>query len=179
MTTVYLSLGSNKGKREHFLRDALEMLGAHPAITITQVSPIYETEPWPQCHSHVNGNLASDSRLRGNDMGWFLNQVVALQTSLAPERLLALCQSVEKKVGRLPSEKWGPREIDVDILLYGDQVLDLPGLRVPHPHMHERRFILAPLLEVAPSLCDPASGKPYKTLLQTLTDSSQVKPYFG
>lgn len=160
MTTVYLSLGSNKGKREHFLRDALEVLGAHPAIQVTQVSRVYETEPWGK-----------------PDQPFFLNQIVQLQTSLAPERLLKLCQSVEQKVGRLPSEKWGPREIDIDILLYGDQALNLPDLRVPHPHMHERRFILVPLVEIAPSLRNPISHKTFEQILQELDDQSHVKPF--
>ncbi|MFH0820817.1 MAG: 2-amino-4-hydroxy-6-hydroxymethyldihydropteridine diphosphokinase [Candidatus Peregrinibacteria bacterium] len=157
--TVYLSLGSNKGKREHFLRDALEVLSAHPAIQVTQVSRVYETEPW--------GKM---------DQPWFLNQVIELQTSLMPERLLMLCQSVEKKIGRLPSEPWGPREIDVDILLYGDQALSVPGLRVPHPHMNERRFVLVPLIEITPSLRDPVTGKSYKTILQELKDDHKVRP---
>ena len=166
MTKVYLSLGSNKGKREHFLRDAREALSAHPAITVTQVSPVYETEPWPAAGGPGN-------------QSWFLNQVLELKTSLTPERLLALCQSVEKKVGRLPSEHWGPREIDVDILLYGAEPFRAPGLEVPHPHLRERRFMLIPLLDIAPRLADPATGEPYSKILQTLPDNPTVKPFHG
>ncbi|MFH1012658.1 MAG: 2-amino-4-hydroxy-6-hydroxymethyldihydropteridine diphosphokinase, partial [Candidatus Peregrinibacteria bacterium] len=130
---AYLSLGGNVGRRQDYLEAALKLLSEHPAIDIAQVSPIYETEPWGK-----------------KDQPWFLNQVLKIQTELPPEKLLKLCESVEQKLKRIPTEIWGPREIDVDILLYGDEIINSPDLRVPHPHMNERRFILVPLVEIAP-----------------------------
>lgn len=155
---AYLSLGSNLGKREYFLETARKGLEAHLAIQMLQVSPIYETEPWGVTNQPL-----------------FLNQVLKIETELKAERLLKLCESLSQKIGYGARKKWGQREIDIDILLYGYKTLNGPDLYVPHPHLNERRCILQPLVDIAPSLRDPVTGKSFKSLLQELPEEPRVR----
>jgi 2-amino-4-hydroxy-6-hydroxymethyldihydropteridine diphosphokinase len=146
---VYLGIGSNLGHREENLAQAIRRLGepsppagaglALPLLRPLRASSIYETAPWGYA-----------------DQPAFLNCVVEAETDLAPLALLALGQQVERELGRQPTFRYGPRLVDVDILLYGDLVLDLPDLQIPHPRMTQRAFVLVPLAELAPQLVYPA-----------------------
>lgn len=132
---AYVGLGSNLGDRESVIADAVSALGSHPEIEVLRVSTLRETEPW--------GPI---------DQPRFLNGAVAVDTTLAPRALLGVLLDVERGLGRVRHERWGPRTIDLDLLLYGDTVVDEPGLTVPHPRLRERAFVLEPLLEIAPHL---------------------------
>jgi 2-amino-4-hydroxy-6-hydroxymethyldihydropteridine diphosphokinase len=134
VTRAFLGLGSNLGDREHFLRDALGTLG--PSVVAT--SAVYETEP-------VGGP---------GGQGPYLNLVVELDTDLDPHELLAVCRRLESAAERVRLERWGARTLDVDVLWIDGVELDEPDLVVPHPRMNERRFVLAPLSELAPELVD-------------------------
>jgi 2-amino-4-hydroxy-6-hydroxymethyldihydropteridine diphosphokinase len=142
---VYLGLGSNLGNRLDNLRAAVEALQVphEPAVVhVTCCSSIYETEPW--------GYL---------DQPAFYNQAVEIETDLAPLDLLAHLKQIEQILGREQTFLYGPRLIDLDILLFDDLVIDLPGLKVPHSFMAERNFVLVPLAEMAPNLIHPVSGQ--------------------
>ncbi len=152
---AYVGLGANLGDRESALRRALDLLDAHEEIDVTAVSTIRETEPV--------GYLDQPS---------FLNAAARLETKLAPRDVLAALLQVERELGRdrsgpRPAVRWGPRTIDLDLLLYGDLELDEEGLVVPHPRLHERRFVLEPLAELAPGLVVPGRGS-LETLLSEL-----------
>lgn len=127
---VFLSLGSNTGDRVRHLTDAVESLPG-----LVAVSPLYETEP-----------------VGGPAQGPFLNIVVELETSLSPRALLGIAHRLESAAGRVRTEHWGPRTLDVDLLLVGDLQIDEPDLTIPHPRMWDRRFVLAPLADLAPEL---------------------------
>jgi dihydropteroate synthase/2-amino-4-hydroxy-6-hydroxymethyldihydropteridine diphosphokinase len=139
--SVYFSLGSNLGERRQNLRAAIAALES-AGVTLSALSPIYETEPW---------GLAEQPA--------FLNMAAAGATALEPAALLRLLKQIEEDLGRQPAERWGPRLIDVDLLLYDDLVLDEDGLTLPHPRLHERAFVLAPLAEIAPRLQHPRLDK--------------------
>jgi len=128
MTRAFLGLGSNVGDRLGFLRGAVESLGP----SVVGVSPVYETDP-------VGGPV---------DQGPYLNIVVELRTDLAPRELLAVAQRLESGAGRVRDVRWGPRTLDVDVLLYGDEQVDEPDLVIPHPRWAERDFVLAPLADL-------------------------------
>ena len=136
MTTVYVGLGSNLGDREQLVRAAAELIGA------ARLSTIIETEPWGY-----------------EDQPRFLNAVAEVETGLEPQPFLAHLLDVERRLGReRVGPQWGPRTIDLDVLLFADRVVDEPGLVVPHPRLHERRFVLEPLAELAPELEIPGNG---------------------
>jgi len=130
---AFLGLGSNLGDREALLRRAVEQLP-----DVVAVSPLYETDP-----------------VGGPEQGAFLNLVVELDTERSPRQLLQLCQELEADAQRIRIERWGPRTLDVDVLLVGDLIVDEPDLVVPHPRLWERRFVLAPLADLAPELVPP------------------------
>jgi 2-amino-4-hydroxy-6-hydroxymethyldihydropteridine diphosphokinase len=132
---AYLGLGSNLGDRHAYLRGAVDELGATPGIAVSGVSDVYETDP-----------------VGGPDQDPFWNLVVAAETVLTPRQLLGLCQQLEATAGRVREERWGPRTLDVDVLWIEGYTSDAPDLTVPHPRMWERRFVLAPLSELAPEL---------------------------
>ncbi|MDP9341319.1 MAG: 2-amino-4-hydroxy-6-hydroxymethyldihydropteridine diphosphokinase [Actinomycetota bacterium] len=131
--TAYLGLGSNLGDRLANLRRAVDLLGATPGITVVRSSRVYETDP-------VGGPSQPD----------YLNAVVEVATELGAVELLRACQAIEQELGRERAERWGPRTVDVDVLTYGREEVHLesPELDVPHPRMHERGFVLLPLLEL-------------------------------
>jgi 2-amino-4-hydroxy-6-hydroxymethyldihydropteridine diphosphokinase len=134
MRRAFLGLGSNVGDRRGHLRAAIESLSG-----VVAVSPVYETTP-------VGGPAGQDD---------YLNAVVELDTDLGPRQLLEVCQLLEATAGRVRTERWGPRPLDVDILLVGDLVVDEPDLVIPHPRMYLRRFVMQPLHDLAPELVPP------------------------
>ena len=142
MTTAYIGLGANLGAREDTLRRAVELLGQREAVEVVAVSELRETEPF--------GVL---------DQPRFVNGAVAVETTLAPRELLEELLEIERSLGRVRAERWGPRTIDLDLLLYGEQTIDEAGLCIPHPRLHERRFVLEPLAELDPDLDIPGRGR--------------------
>ena len=136
---AYLGLGTNLGDRHANLRDALSLLAEAPRLRLLRCSQVYETEPWGV-----------------TDQPRFLNCAAEVATALSPEGLLAQCKAIEEQLGRLPGPRWGPRLIDVDILLYGDQEVALPHLEIPHPRLHLRAFALTPLAELVPAAAHPS-----------------------
>jgi len=139
---AYIGLGANLGEPRRQLQDALQELGALPETRVTATSGFYRSAPM--------GHL---------DQPEFLNAVAELDTGLAPELLLENLQKIEKRHGRERPFAGSPRTLDLDLLLFGDQILSSPGLTVPHPHMHERAFVLKPLTEIAPRATIPGRGK--------------------
>lgn len=135
MNLSYLSLGSNMGDRFEMLRQAVAQLAEQPAVTVTQISSLYETDP-----------------VGYTDQEPFLNMVVQLETELTAMALLDVCQTIEQSLNRKRLVRWGPRTIDLDILLYNQDRIETARLTVPHPRMNERAFVLIPLLEIDPGL---------------------------
>jgi len=157
---VYLGLGSNLGDRQGHLDKALDFLSQR--LRIEKVSSIYDTEPI--------GNIEQPR---------FLNLVCQGDTRLAPMELLILAKGIELKLGRTPGKPNAPRPIDIDILFYGEQVIDTPELVIPHPRLTERAFVLIPLAEIAPDLVHPLSGKTIKELLAGVTEVQSVFKWAG
>ncbi len=153
--TAYIALGSNMGDKMRTCRSALEML--RKAGRVKRVSSFYRTEP-------VGFSNQED----------FINAVAEIETNLSPLALLAACHVIEDELGRSRLVQWGPRTIDLDILLYGDQVITNSELAIPHPLMVERRFVLVPLCEIAPQVVHPVVRKTAADLLNELTDSHRV-----
>jgi 2-amino-4-hydroxy-6-hydroxymethyldihydropteridine diphosphokinase len=157
---AYLSLGSNVGERENHLRDAIARL--ETTGRIKSVSAFYETEP-----------------VDFTDQAWFLNCAVVLETNETPEQLMATILRIEKEMGRKRVQQKGPRIIDIDVLLFseatGDAVIDSPGLTVPHPAMHARRFVLEPLAEIAADARHPVFKKTIRELLGALPPGQEVR----
>ena len=158
-TTVYLSLGSNIGDRENNLRGAIAAL-AEAHVRVTRVSSLYETEP-------------VDLR----EQPWFLNCVVSGETEVPALDLLQALRGIESRMGSKKLVPKGPRLIDVDILLYGDETIDTRELQVPHPRMLLRKFVLVPLAEIAPSLRHPSWKTTAEEVLADLSDSSVVRKF--
>ena len=156
-TLVFLGLGSNLGDRAAVLERAVVLLEGQGFGTRAR-SSTWLTEP-----------------VGGPPQGWYLNAVLAGETALSPEALLSLCRETEREMGRVRGERFGPRTIDIDILFYGEEVRDAPDLTVPHPRLHERLFVLAPLVEIAPDLRHPVLGLTAAELYRRCPDTALVR----
>ena len=156
---VYLALGSNMGNRLSNLKAAVVNLT--PQMTVKQKSSVYETPPW--------GFTEQDA---------FLNQVVKVTTYLEPEALLRHLKRMETALGRVPNFQNGPRVIDIDILFFGNMIINTPPLVVPHPRLHERAFVLVPLAEIEPDFVHPILQRPINKILEDV-DRSEIKLFTG
>ena len=136
---IFLLLGSNVGDRTQNLKSARKLIDQKAGPVLFE-SSIYETAPWGK-----------------TDQAAFLNQALQIESDLSPMDLLQMLKAIEKEVGRTETERWGPRVIDIDILFYGTEIVDLPDLKVPHPYLAERQFALAPLAELNPDFVHPIS----------------------
>lgn len=156
MPEVYLSIGSNLGNREVNLQKAFNLLQGSPGLSNFRVSKIYQTSPV--------GFL---------DQGLFLNMVVCAATNLMPGDVLGLCQDIERQMRRVKTVKFGPRNIDLDLLFYDNRVINEDELTVPHPRAHVRKFVLKPMCDLAPDFVHPKLQQSMQTLLAELDDDTQ------
>jgi|SRR5690625_487109 len=152
MNKVYIGLGSNVGDREKFLLDAIELLESNKDIHVVKKSPVYETPP-----------------VEYEDQDDFLNMAIEVSTSLTSIELLNVCQAIEEKLERVREFKNGPRTVDLDILLFNTENRDLDRLRIPHPRLQQRAFVLVPLFDIAPDLVMPDSGKHIEDLINNIS----------
>lgn len=150
---AFIGLGANLGDRERNIERAIEGVSETPGIEVVARASLYETEPVGPVRQP-----------------WFLNTVVEVHTALPPRELLDGLKAIEQELGRTPRERWGPRRIDLDLLLYGDRAIDEPDLVIPHPELHRRRFVLVPLVELAPRLVHPVLGQTMEVLLRQFED---------
>jgi len=160
-TFVFLGLGSNMGNRKLHLKQACTKLSSHPKIQIKKTSSLYETDPI------------------GPKQRRFLNAVIQIKTELTPGALLRLAKKIEKIQGRKKTVFWGPRPLDVDILLFGHKMIHTPSLTIPHPQLHKRRFVLVPLKEIASTFKHRGLNKTISELCGRLTPEDQKVRLFG
>lgn len=154
---AYLGLGANIGERHENLKRAIQLLNDESHVEVTKESSIYETAPYGK-----------------TDQPDFLNMALEVETDLEPIELLEFCSSVENELGRVREEVWGPRIIDIDVLIYEDLEIDIDNLIVPHEEMHLRKFVLEPLNEIAPNAVHPTFNKTVKELLDELNGDNNV-----
>ncbi len=164
---VFISIGSNAGGRGANCSRAIEALSEASGIEVVAESPLYETEPW--------GNT---------DQPAFVNSAVEIRTTLSPSGLLEYLKALEHELGRVPTYRWGPRVLDLDIVFFGSRVVDTERLKVPHPFVSERAFVLVPLADIAPGFAHPVTHRTVAEMLATLRESSSdgrlgVQPYPG
>jgi 2-amino-4-hydroxy-6-hydroxymethyldihydropteridine diphosphokinase len=163
MNRVFIGIGSNEGDRLEAIFRAVRALADVEGVRVVQMAIITETDP-----------------VGGPPQGPYLNTVVEIETGRSPQALLGTLKEIEQRLGRRPStERWGPRVIDLDLLLYGDRVIEEAELTVPHPRMHERRFVLEPLCQLASDLIHPRLRQPVETLLARLPASPQTASASG
>ncbi len=156
MEYSYIGIGSNKGDSIRLIRKALDMMDNGPGVKVTRVAPLYRTQPV----GYV-------------DQPWFYNTVAEMEVEITPFQLLDLLQKVEKKLGRVRKIRWGPRTIDLDILLFGDRIIRHPKLTVPHPRMGERAFVMVPLSYLIPDR--DFGGRSVREAARALMDDQQVQ----
>ena len=157
MYAAYIGFGSNIGDRLKHLQNAIHALSKTEGINLQEISSVYKTDP-----------------VGYEAQGQFLNGVAAIQTSLSPLSLLHTLKEIETVIGRQHRIRWGPREIDLDILIYGNLCVQTEKLVIPHPEMHLRDFVLVPLVEIAPDLVHPVFQETIQTLLERLEDDKSV-----
>ncbi len=158
MEDVFLGIGSNVGDRLHFLADAIRRLKGLSGTSIVNTSSVYKTEP-----------------VGVKNQDEFLNVVVWIRTSLDREEFYSRVKQIEKEAGRLERERWGPREIDIDILMFGDHIVNGPAIVIPHKEMMNRRFVLQPFAEIAPDAIHPAAHTSIKELLAVCGDTNAIE----
>jgi len=158
MSIAYIGLGSNIGNKSENILHALNLLNQNHDIKIIKISSFYETEP-----------------IGYEDQDWFINAVAELETYISPKRLLGILLGIEQEMGRKREIKWGPRIIDLDLLLYNELCLNKPDLIIPHPRMHERAFVLVPLAEIAENAIHPVFNQSIKEILDRLDSVKAVK----
>ena len=158
MAKVFLSVGSNLGDREFLIRNAVEGLRAMPRTSVLRVSSLYDTDPVGEVEQPP-----------------FLNAVAWLESELEPRELLWHLLLIEKRMGRVRAQRWGPRSIDLDLLFFGDTALDEPDLKVPHPEAHRRAFVLYPLHELDPDFLHPVTGEHIRTMIKRLDPTPAVR----
>jgi 2-amino-4-hydroxy-6-hydroxymethyldihydropteridine diphosphokinase len=157
---AFIGIGSNRGKPADACRDAVRNLSETPGVRLLRVSSLYRTEP-----------------VGFRDQAWFINAVAEIRTLLPPRRLFEALRGIERRMGRTKGAKWGPRLIDLDLLLYGQEVVAEEDLIIPHPELHRRRFVLVPLCELASYVIHPAFGVSAHGLMNRLTDTGRVELY--
>ena len=162
MSIAYLCLGSNSGNRLQFIEQAISLLNLAENIKIIRSTALYETEPWGV-----------------KKQNWFLNIIVEIKTDLSPQDLLLKCMSIEKTLGRNrdKEQRWGERTIDIDIIFYNKDVVNTDMLTIPHPRMHQRAFVLVPLLELIPDFIHPVLNKTISDLYDELDNVEEVYLY--
>ena len=158
MAHAYIGFGSNIDDRLTYITQALQLLLEGDNVSLIKVSSLYETEP-----------------VGYEEQGWFLNGVVAIETGLSVHELLPLLKEIERDVGRQHRTRWGPREVDLDLLIYDQCSINTPDLIVPHPEMHLRSFVLVPFAEIAPEVLHPILQENVQSLLANLRDDKAVK----
>lgn len=158
MTRVFVGIGSNLGDREFLIRNAVEGLRAMPRTSVLRVSSLYDTDPVGEV-----------------EQATFLNAVAWLETELAPRELLWHLLLIEKRMGRVRAQRWGPRSIDLDLLFFGDTNLDEPDLKVPHPEAHRRAFVLYPLQELDPDFLHPVTSEHIRKMIKRLDPTPAVR----
>ncbi len=157
MPLTYLGLGSNKGERLQYIEKAVEEISRIDSTTVLRISPVYETEPWGI-----------------REQNFFLNCVAEIKCGLDVFSLALRLKEIEKILGRTNSSKWHEREIDIDLLFYGDMIVEEPALKIPHPGIESRNFVLVPLNELVPELVHPVSGKSISVMLNDSPDKLGV-----
>jgi 2-amino-4-hydroxy-6-hydroxymethyldihydropteridine diphosphokinase len=158
VSKVYIGVGSNLGDREFLIRKAIEELRDLPHTVVARVSSLYDTDP-----------------VGDEDQPSYLNAVVRVETALPPRELLWHLLLIETRMGRVRSQRWAPRPIDLDILFYGKEIIDEPDLSVPHPEAHHRAFVLVPLAEIDPEFIHPGLGEPIRKLIRRLDPNPPVR----
>ena len=157
MQAIYLGLGTNLGDRAANLQAAV--IGLAKELVITAVSPLYQTAPWGV-----------------TDQPDFINMCLAAETALSPIELLNFIKDLEVEIGRLPSKRWGPRLIDIDLLFYANQILETENLKIPHPELAERAFVLCPLADIAPNFVHPVLRQTIAALAAKVGDEG-IRPF--
>ena len=155
---VYIGIGSNLEKKRDNCLKAVSLISQLKENKLISRSSFYTAQPWGK-----------------SDQDWFLNSVIKIKTSLLPPDLLSTLQEIEKKVGRKKTVKWGPRMIDLDILFFNEEVIETPDLIIPHPFLHQRKFVLMPLNEISPDLVHPVLKKSIRELLEGIQDENIVE----
>ncbi len=164
---AYLALGSNLGNRHENIRTAVALLNAHPDVAVQATSSLYETAPF---------QMAEEAE----EAAWFINAAITIETRLEPQALLEVCLDIERRLGRERLPEWSAesgyrsRTLDMDILFYGDEIVDTPELTIPHPRLHERAFMLVPMLALAPDFQHPILSKTMKQLHLELSEPAEV-----
>jgi 2-amino-4-hydroxy-6-hydroxymethyldihydropteridine diphosphokinase len=155
--TAFIGIGSNRGNRKENCETAVKIIAAHKNTAIIKKSSLYETEAW--------GEESQDN---------FINYVAEIKTGKNVFNFFSLLQQTENKIGKQKEGFWGPRNIDIDLLFFGQEIINEPELKVPHPFLHLRRFVIEPLSEIAPDFIHPIINQSIKVLLKNLTDTKKV-----